>query len=417
MSTAPFRFLHAADLHLDRAMVGIAEVPEHLRDAWIDAPYGAAERVFDTAIVEQVNFVVLSGDVVNVSRANPRAMAFLLGQFERLAESGVSVYWGEGRIDRLAAWPDEVPLPDGVHLLDRRDTREHVACRENQPVAAIVGRAAVARRRGSGESRGSGDSLPAVATVHGRIRVSRVGEYGVDYWALGGSHTHRQLSGPPAAAVYAGTCQGRSVREHGPRGCVLVEFASRDDVRTQFIPTDAVRWHVEQLELPPGETFDSMREAIRARMLELAVESAGRPLLVQWQLREADAAPVASTRGSWRDDLVADFREELGHRETPVWTVSLELESSSLPPEWLDEDTIAGQFLRTVSQYESDAELPISLDRYVPSELAGSPLAAALAIGGERRSGVLREVAVLGAELLRGDGYESRESRHKEAAP
>jgi hypothetical protein len=115
--------------------------------------------------------------------------------------------------------------------------------------------------------------------------------------------------------------------------------------------------------------------------------------------------------------LVADLREEFGRRETPVWTVSLELESSSLPAQWLDEDTIAGQFLRTVSQYESDAELPISLDRYVPSELAGSPLAAALAIGGERRSEVLREVADLGAELLRGDGYETRESRHKEAAP
>jgi len=42
MSSKPLRFVHASDLHLERPPTGIAQVPEHLRELFIECAYWAA---------------------------------------------------------------------------------------------------------------------------------------------------------------------------------------------------------------------------------------------------------------------------------------------------------------------------------------------------------------------------------------
>ena len=57
MSNWPFRFVHAADLHLERPPFGISEVPDHLCELFLEASYLAAERVFDAAVEEGATLV------------------------------------------------------------------------------------------------------------------------------------------------------------------------------------------------------------------------------------------------------------------------------------------------------------------------------------------------------------------------
>ncbi len=64
MSDRSFRFLHASDFRLDAVPRGLTEVPDHLRDTLLDAPYTAARRVFDAAVAERVAFVVLAGNIL-----------------------------------------------------------------------------------------------------------------------------------------------------------------------------------------------------------------------------------------------------------------------------------------------------------------------------------------------------------------
>ncbi|MEN6450590.1 MAG: hypothetical protein ABFC96_08880, partial [Thermoguttaceae bacterium] len=64
MSIRPFRFIHASDFHLERPLMGVAEVPDHLRPLFLDAPYTAARQVFDAALAEDADFVVLGGGIV-----------------------------------------------------------------------------------------------------------------------------------------------------------------------------------------------------------------------------------------------------------------------------------------------------------------------------------------------------------------
>ena len=65
MSTWPLRFVHASDLHLKQSPHGLSDGPDHLREMLREAPYQAAGNVFDTAIVEEDDCVLLAGDIVN----------------------------------------------------------------------------------------------------------------------------------------------------------------------------------------------------------------------------------------------------------------------------------------------------------------------------------------------------------------
>ena len=101
MPERPFRFLHTSDFRLDAVPRGLAEVPDHLRDCLLNAPFTAARRTFDAAISERVAFVLLCGNILQAEHAGPRGIAFLAEQFERLAAAGIHAYWAASDTDRL----------------------------------------------------------------------------------------------------------------------------------------------------------------------------------------------------------------------------------------------------------------------------------------------------------------------------
>ncbi len=124
MSNCPFRFIHASDFHLERPLMGVAEVPDHLRELFLEAPYTAARQVFEAALAEDAKFVVLSGGIVLPADSGPRGPLFLVEQFARLAERGIGVYWAGAAIDPPEAWPAAVKLPRNVHFFPLRPGRE-----------------------------------------------------------------------------------------------------------------------------------------------------------------------------------------------------------------------------------------------------------------------------------------------------
>src|SRR3954471_18754749 len=114
MSGQHFRFLHAGGFTLDEPLSGLSDVPEPLIEPFIDAPFSAAQRVFDAAIEERVDFLALGGDLLELAHPSPRAIAFLLDNFERLDAHGIAVYWACGRLDPPQDWPTAARLPARV---------------------------------------------------------------------------------------------------------------------------------------------------------------------------------------------------------------------------------------------------------------------------------------------------------------
>jgi len=58
-----FRFLHAADIHLDSPLTGLANIEGRVAERIRTAPRAAFEALVELAIGDQVGFLVIAGDL------------------------------------------------------------------------------------------------------------------------------------------------------------------------------------------------------------------------------------------------------------------------------------------------------------------------------------------------------------------
>lgn len=400
--TQPFRFIHAADFHIERPLRGLAEVPDHLRVALIDAPFRAAERVFDAAIKERVDLVVLAGDIMDPLASGPRGLVFLAEQFQRLLAQGIRVYWAGGRSDDFERWIDAWPLGDNVLRFPPQRVERIVHARGQEPLVQILGTSSRQRKKiRTADFRADGP-LFSIAAAYGTTDAEALAQTSVNYWALGGEHDRRTLLSGPVAAHYCGTPQGRRPGESGPRGCMLVQVDETERVRTSFLATDAVRYLHERVSVGEATTREQFEQILNERVGELVGDPFGPDLLIHWTIAGSSGLANELRRGRLAADLTARLRAAHGVKRPSAWTVAIEPEASAgLREDLYDEDTVLGEFLRTVRHYVDQPEAEINLEAFLTERHLAGSLGADVAIAEPAvRRRVLAEVATLGVELL-----------------
>lgn len=360
MSGWLFRFLHAGSLRLDRPWEGLSDLPEALFELLLDAPYVAAQRVFDTALAEQVDALLLSGDVIDLTHPTPRSLALLLEQLERLHQAGIAVYWAGGPLDPPGQWPAQAPLPANVTVFPATELKEVGHLRAGRPVARLVGRSWHGTQQVTLRMPAEGaEGLPTIALACGELAPERLATAGVDYWALGG-RAERDTGGSDRRVWhYPGSPQGRSVKEEGPHGCTLVQLANDRTWHLRPIPTDAVRWQTLRLTIPAEATLASVRSWLAEHAQQVRSEAAPRPVLATWQLSGgthlASPALRADLAAEWQQWLRQEFFQQPG--QPLLWTCRVELEPLPLPEAWLEEDSMLGDFLRACRDEAQRGEL------------------------------------------------------------
>jgi Calcineurin-like phosphoesterase len=394
-----FRFLHAADLHLERPCGGLAEVPDPLRSALADAPYRAATRVFDAATKHQVDFVVLSGDVVDPLLAGPRALVFLAEQFQKLSDHGIRVYWAGGRGDRFDRFIDAWPLGDGVFRFPLDRVERVVHHRAGEPLVQLLGTSTEDRKNVEVAAFHADPAGPfSVAVSYGTTDAEPLATRGINYWALGGRHARQSLVTGPVTGHYCGTPQGRRPKESGPHGCTLAQVDAGGRVRTVFIPTDAVRYCDERVAVDESTTGEQLLQILGERIAELLVDPFGPDLLIRWTVVGSRALAARLRTG----DLLARVRDEHASKRPAAWTVALRAPTTGgVPEELYDEQTLVGEFLRTVRHYLDHQDQPLNLAAFLTERhLAGSLGSLAGVDDPAARRRVLADAAALGVELL-----------------
>jgi hypothetical protein len=399
-----FRFLHASNFALDVPLAALPAAPQSLRELAIDAPYLAAERVFAAAIEERVDFLILSGDLVDLKQASPRSLAFLLEQFARLETAGIAVYWACGRLDPAQDWPPIGRLPESVQVFPALEAEELSHFRGDRPVANIVGRSWHGTSQVQvGKFTGDTDGLATIVVAYGQADADRMIQEEVDYWALGSQPQRRSLGSAHRVVHYPGSPQGRSLAEAGPHGCTLVHVGGDRAIRTQFIPTDAVRWHKETLAAPDNATRSDVQKFLAERIKVLRTHADERPLVVSWRLSGIEHLARPTKRHELAAELLDWLRKEFSPAKPPLWSVSVELGSPVLPTEWIEEDSMVGDYLRSLKLLQDADPKDIDLAVHVPEQFRTAELAALSSWTSADHRDLLHEAALTGAQLLGAD--------------
>ncbi|WP_373651836.1 MULTISPECIES: exonuclease SbcCD subunit D [unclassified Schlesneria] len=321
------KFLHAADIHLDSALEGLERYEVAPVDLIRGATRRALEKLVALALTEQVDFVVISGDLYNGNWSDYNTGLFFVKQMDKLSSAGIQLYLIAGNHDAANIMTRSLRLPankDGQSIMLSHEMAE--TRRLDDLGVAIHGRSFGNRAELQNMVPHYPQPVPHWFNI-GMLHTSLSGSEehdtyapctptdlrskGYDYWALG--HIHKRTVVPEqttadlwTSGIYSGNIQGRHIREPGPRGCFVVTVDRQFQAQVKFHPLDVFRWEVVTL---PCESFAKARDIygpLQDELLALCNRNKGLPLGVRVELTGATVAHRDLT--SHRTAVTAEIR-------------------------------------------------------------------------------------------------------------
>lgn len=271
------RFIHAADLHIDSPLRGLSRYEgapvERLRNATREA----LEAMVDLALKEEVDFILLAGDLYDVDWQDFHTGLYFREQMVRLNKKAIRVFIVQGNHDAQGVISKQLSLPENVtvfshrkaetvklddlevaihgHSFSDRAVPEDLVPNYPAPVSGYfnIGMLHTSLAGNNGHD------------TYAPTTVSTLINKGYDYWALGHIHA-RQVVNESPRIVFPGNIQGRHAKETGPKGCELVTV-NADCLQAEFIPLDVVRWHQINVVLDGVEKLSEVNEQVRTGIL------------------------------------------------------------------------------------------------------------------------------------------------------
>jgi len=371
MKITPFKFIHCADLHLDSPFECIQSIDPEIASKLRDATFGAFENVVDLAIKEDVDFLIVAGDVYDGADRSLRAQWRFYDALRRAADSGIQCFVTHGNHDPLDGWEAKLEVPGGVYRFGGEEVRHRIAKKGGEELAYIYGISYPSREinenLASRFSREDGAPF-AVGVLHCNVGVAPGHDNyapcmvddlvacGMDYWALGHIHARKVLRESAPCIVYSGNTQGRSVRELGARGCYLVNVNEAGHIETKFMPTDVIRWFVEDVDIADLETLDTLINTLIYRCTEARDRAGGRDVMLR--IRLTGRGPVHEKLRHQESEIMGMLKDGFAKQTPSVWIESIQ-NHTRLAVDILQRrqvEDFVGEFLRVSEELRTDTD-------------------------------------------------------------
>ncbi|CAN7689127.1 metallophosphoesterase family protein [Rhizobium sp. LjRoot258] len=357
-----FRFIHAADLHLGSPMLGLASKDADVAAQFIEATRNALSTLVSKAIDLAVDFIVIAGDIYDGDWKDNKIGLFFNREMARLQRAGIPVYLLRGNHDAVSVVTKTITLPDNVFEFPT-----------NRPGTFRIDRLKVALHGQGFAERSATENLAIgyrrreqgwfnIGVLHTSLSgrephapyapcsVDDLRSRGYDYWALGHVHQFEEVSADPLV-IFAGNLQGRSVREVGAKGAVLVTVGD-SHVEYERIIVDGARFCEVKAMLEPHHSMIDILQIVERAGRTCADEGEGRPLAVRVRLSghsELQSNFVVN-RHQWRDEIQASLHR--AHEN--IWLEKLEVRLSTGLQEKPSGDAHAGLDLRELVRLSDD---------------------------------------------------------------
>jgi predicted phosphodiesterase len=335
----PYRFVHAADIHLDSPLRSLV-----LRDPELAELIGGATRrawvnVVELCLTEQVDALLVAGDLYDGDQTSMKTARFLAEQIRRLHEAGIGVFVIRGNHDALSRITRELTFPDSVKVFGGRAEAVSVERTGGHFPVAVHG-ISFARPQAP-ESllprfRPPVAGAVNIALLHTSLAgapghdpyapcsLADLDAAGFDYWALGHIHKRSVVQGR-SAVVMPGMPQGRDINEDGAKSVTLVTIADDRSITVEERVTSVAQFERVAVDLTGIEDWREMVAALATSLEHARGRVASEHMVARlrftgttplaWRLRcdrdllRAEAADRAYVIGkSWIEKLDIDCR-------------------------------------------------------------------------------------------------------------
>ena len=365
----PFRFLHAADIHLDSPLIGLSGVEGRVAERIRTAPRAAFELLVEKAIEEEVDSLVIAGDLYDGTWRDYKTGLFFAEQMGRLNQARIPVFLLHGNHDAQSQITRPLVLPDNVNVFGIRKAETFQI---EELSVALHGQSF--RQAATTDNLVPGYPSPIdgafnIGVLH--TALGGMGEHanyapcslaelvakGYDYWALGHVHQGQVLHEQPHV-VFPGNLQGRHVRETGPKGAYLVTVDHGEVTDLTALEMDVVRWSVLDVDVIPAGGIDDIVDLIRRAVAQGAEEAAGRLLACRILLQ--GRTELHNRLVTDAEELTAEARSvALGLGEEVAWVEQVAVRTTPVADAALleaREDTL-GDLQRMLQDAGADKEL------------------------------------------------------------
>lgn len=389
---ARFKFIHAADLHIESPYKGVSKLNDALGRALVDHGIRAYESLIDLALNESVDFLLIAGDSFDSESGSLSAQYRFVRGLEKLGEAQIAVYIICGNHDPLNSWSDHLTLPKNVVLFGPNEVQQHIVKKDGQEVAAVYGVSFGQKEEYDNlakEFKKSDTTSFSIGLLHGTIAgneahtpycpfdMDTLRASNMDYWALGHIHKRAILSEENPTVVYPGNIQGRHFNETGVKGCSIVSVDQGKITDHSFAALSDVVYDYVDVNLDGCESLSDFTSALDIVKDDL---DKGRSYLLRLRLKGKTELHSTFSDHEEMESLIDEINNQNNYRQRFIFIDKCINET--LPKIDLEERKKSSDFIADLLQrfddYQSKPAERAELLESILEELNGSRVGRAL---------------------------------------
>ncbi len=301
------KILHAADIHLDSPLQKLSQYEDAPVEQIRDASRDALSNMTNLAIEQQVDLVVIAGDLYDGDWKETRTGMFFVKQATRLRDAKIPILVIRGNHDAANLMTNSLPLPANPDGSEIMMAAEKVDSRIFEDIGvAVHGRSFGKRSQRDGMVKHYPSPRSGLFNL-GLLHTSLTGGEGhdpyapctpgeltdkeYDYWALGHIHVRGEHGLPGGAPiVFSGNIQGRHINESGAKGCIIIDIDAKHQTTRTFHPLDVARWQLCEIDASTMRHTEEVVEAFQSWLAQQIPKIDDRLLVTR--VRVHGASPI-----------------------------------------------------------------------------------------------------------------------------
>ena len=333
------KFIHIADLHLDRSFEGLGQVSKQLLTELSQLNQQLLNNLVDCAIAEKVDFVLIAGDTFHQPIVTIQTQINFMRAMTRLEENQIPVVMSFGNHDYFLPEKYWFDFPKNIHLF-KSETVETIELMTRAGESVSISGFSYNQRWLKDSKVGEFPARKKESTYHlgmyhgeqglaheqgyAPFKLSELVAKDYDYWALGHIHQRQVLQREPLI-IYPGTPLGHSKKEKDETGFLLVELNGKV-ANYQWQEQHLIQWLSFSLEVDAELNQKEILTVLKEKILAAEETTATLSLLeVNLVITPSQLANIGQLT-TWNRDVLIYLQETVFKAsQEKIWPYRLKI--------------------------------------------------------------------------------------------